>query len=114
MADPYNLLRRARKFFISKIVDIPEAVQWLKEYDELPGAELDVMHLRVLKHASLRCKHNEKIVERLLEGGYLEKVSVMRGSPGRAKSHIVIRRSEKGRLALLLCSNEIDDCSHVE
>lgn len=114
MADPYDLLRRARKFFISKIVDIPEAVQWLKEYDELPGTELDANHLRVLKHSSLRCKHNEKIVGRLLEGRYLKRVSVMRGSPGRATSHIVIRRSERGRLALLLRSNEIDDCSHVE
>jgi len=113
VSDPYELLRRAREFFTSKVVDIPEAAQWLKEYDKLPGAELDVRHLRVLKHASLRCKHSEKIVERLLEERYLKKVSVMRGWPGHASSHIVIRRSEKGRLALLLRS-DVDECCQLE
>jgi hypothetical protein len=109
MADPYELLREARSL-IQRYSDDPAHYEWLKDYDKLPGAKLKKTALKVLKHPSLRCKHNQLIVEHLLKEGYLKKVQMMRGSPGHARSYTVVRRSEKGRLALLLRGHEIKEC----
>ncbi len=109
----YELLRQARNLLKSvdpersSVLLYESAQTWLKDYESLPGDELSIHEVRVLRNPSRRCGHNEEVVDKLLDSGYLMQVKVMRSR----RVVTQIRLSLKGREALRL-RNEFD--SEVE
>ena len=97
----YELLRRARSILAA--FDSEDARVWLKDYESLPGDELSIHEVRVLRNPSRRCGHNEEVVDKLLDSKYLMQVKVMRSR----RVVTQIRLSLKGREALRL-RNEFD------
>ena len=99
MADPYDLLRRARDIIISANGHEDEIGQaWLKDYKKLPGAKLPKTQVHVLRNPHRRIMEKPAAIEKLIEVGYLQTVHHI--SKGRL--YDAIRLTKEGQEALRL------------
>jgi hypothetical protein len=101
MADPYDLLRRA-KDILAKVrspkIDA-QVSEWLNDYHELPGARLPDKDVRILRNSFRKHTAGKKAIKDLLRSGYLVEVSHV-GGPH--KNWVSVRLSQKGREATRL------------
>lgn len=106
MADPYDLLRRARDLLArgrsAKVTDISK---WFDDFYELPGARLPVKDVRVLRNSFRKHTTGKKVIKDLLRSGYLVEVHHV-GGPH--KKWVSVRLSQKGREAIRLREDVTD------
>ena len=99
MADPYDLLRRARDIIISANGHEDEIGQaWLKDYKKLPGAKLPKTQVHVLRNPHRRIMEKPTAIENLVESGYLQTIHHI----SRGRRYDAIRLTKEGREALRL------------
>lgn len=98
-SDPYDLLRRAKELLMLN----PHRgthEQWLKDFQQLPGAKLSQKAVRLLRNPHRKHVPNTADdIERLLKQGFLMEVSCIGGPESRWTQ---TRVSPKGRKALHL------------
>lgn len=104
-ADPYDLLARAAEIIEKSYPQAKDGPreQWLRDYKKLPGAKLSRKAVLVLRDPFRRIRQNLKTVDKLVEDGFLQKVSMIRnGGTSKITRFTQIRVSKLGREALRL------------